>query len=242
MNREKMNTILVCDDDADIVAALKIYLTAEGYQVLEAYNGQEAVDLVKSHDIQLILLDLMMPVMDGLEATRKIREFSNVPIIHLTAKSEDHDKVLGLNQGADDYIVKPFNPMEVTARVKSQIRRYTHLGGIEESDSVLMSGPLTMDVDSHEVRVNDQPVTLTPLEYAILKLLLQNAGKVFSSTKIYEEVWQSPAYGADGTVAVHIRHLREKIEVDAANPQLITVIWGQGYRLEKLPPYTQENE
>ncbi|HHT24531.1 MAG TPA: response regulator transcription factor [Clostridiaceae bacterium] len=229
-------TVLICDDDQDILAALKIYLSAEGYKVLEANNGAQVLNILAEEEVHLIVLDIMMPVLDGIDTTKKIRETSNIPIILLTAKSEDHDKVFGLNIGADDYIVKPFNPMEVVARIRSQLRRYTNLGGIRQSCNRLVSGPLVMETDSREVTVDGKSVALTPIEYNILKLLLEQAGKVFSTTEIYEEVWQSPAFGADGTVAVHIRHLREKIEADPANPQLITVIWGQGYRLEPLPP------
>ncbi|MGB4609048.1 MAG: response regulator transcription factor [Saccharofermentanales bacterium] len=229
-------TVLICDDDQDILAALKIYLSAEGYRILEASNGAQVLDILAEEEVHLIVLDIMMPVLDGIDTTEKIREKSNIPIILLTAKSEDHDKVFGLNTGADDYIVKPFNPMEVVARVRSQLRRYTNLGGIRQSGNRLVSGPLVMEIDSREVTVDGKPVTLTPIEYNILKLLLEQPGKVFSTTEIYEEVWQSPAFGADGTVAVHIRHIREKIEANPADPQLITVIWGQGYRLEQLPP------
>lgn len=233
MIKEKQ-TVLICDDDQDILAALKIYLSAEGYNILEANNGSQVLDILAEEEVHLILLDIMMPVLDGIDTTKIIREKNNIPIILLTAKSEDHDKVFGLNIGADDYIVKPFNPMEVVARVRSQLRRYTNLGGIKQSGNRLVSGPLVMETESREVTVDDKPISLTPIEYNILKLLLEQAGKVFSTTEIYEKVWQSPAFGADGTVAVHIRHLREKIEVDPANPQLITVIWGQGYRLEQL--------
>ena len=229
---EKKNTILICDDEVDIVAALKIYFEAEGFRVLEAYNGQQALDIMNKEPVHIILLDLMMPIMDGIETTKKIREFSNVPIIHLSAKSEDHDKILGLNIGADDYIIKPFQPMEVVARVRSQLRRYQDLGGIEHTDKILSSGALKMDLEARMVTIDNEPVILTPIEFNILKLLLKNAGKVFSSNEIYEQVWQSPAYGAEGTVAVHIRHLREKIENDPADPKYITVVWGQGYRLE----------
>ncbi|HHU52464.1 MAG TPA: response regulator transcription factor [Clostridiaceae bacterium] len=228
------HTILICDDDQDILAALKIYLSAEGYNVLEASNGVQVLDVLAEEEVHLIILDIMMPVLDGIDTTKKIREKSNIPIILLTAKGEDHDKVFGLNTGADDYIVKPFNPMEVVARVRSQLRRYTSLGSIKQSGNRLVSGPLVMETDSREVTVDGKSVTLTPIEYNILKLLLEQPGKVFSTTQIYEEVWQSPAFGADGTVAVHIRHLREKIEADPADPRLITVIWGQGYRLEQL--------
>ncbi len=237
MNEKK--TILICDDDEDIVAALKIYLSAENYNVLEAKNGQEALDLMHENEVHLVLLDLMMPVMDGITATKKIRESSNIPIIHLTAKSQDHDKVMGLNLGADDYIIKPFNPMELIARIKSQLRRYTNLGGMKFSSNIISSGPLVMDTDMRTVKINQNAINLTPIEFNILRLLLENSGKVFSSSEIYEHVWQTPSYGSDGTVAVHIRHLREKIEINPANPKLITVIWGQGYRLEDLPPSNQ---
>lgn len=228
-------TILICDDDRDIVTALKIYLKTEGYHILTAYNGQEAIDQLHSHEVHLVLLDLMMPIMDGITATKKIREFSNVPIIHLTAKSQDHEKVMGLNLGADDYIVKPFNPTELIARIRSQLRRFTNLGGLKVTDNILSSGSLTMNTEIREVKVDQKTIALTPIEFNILKLLLENPGKVFSSSDIYEHVWQTPSYGADGTVAVHIRHLREKIEINPAEPKLIKVIWGQGYRIEDLP-------
>ena len=209
-----MYHILVCDDDRDIVSALRIYLTAEGYDVLEAYNGKQALETVAAQEIHLILMDLMMPEMDGITATAKLRETSNIPIIMLTAKSEDGDKVLGLNIGADDYITKPFNPIEVVARVKSHLRRYTRLGGIQmTSPARIEVGSVCLDDESKQVTVDGEPVSLTPIEYNILRLLIQSPGKVFSIREIYENVWKDPAFGQEGTVAVHIRHLREKIEI-----------------------------
>ena len=215
-----MYNILICDDDRDIVAALKIYLTAEGYHTFEAYNGREALDILSRETVHLALLDIMMPGMDGLSATTALREKSNIPVILLTAKSEDADKVLGLSIGADDYVTKPFNPMEVIARVRSQLRRYIMLGG--------MSG-----MEKKSVTLDGEPVNLTPIEYSILKLLMENAGKVFSSARIYELVWKDPAWGAENTVAVHIRHIREKLEINPAEPRYLKVVWGQGYKFEK---------
>lgn len=231
-----MHTVLICDDDRDIVSALKIYLTSEGYRTVEAYNGAEAVELVRGGGIDLILMDVMMPKLDGIHATAKLREEGNIPIILLTAKSEDSDKVLGLNIGADDYITKPFNPIEVIARVKSQLRRYTSLGGkgCGEKMNVLCNGALTMDDDAKQVSVDGESVALTPIEYNILRLLLKNPGRVYSTAQIYELVWNDPAVGAESTVAVHIRHLREKIEIDPANPRYIKVVWGLGYKMEKM--------
>lgn len=231
-----MHTVLICDDDRDIVSALKIYLTSEGYRTVEAYNGAEAVELVRGGGIDLILMDVMMPKLDGIHATAKLREEGNIPIILLTAKSEDNDKVLGLNIGADDYITKPFNPIEVIARVKSQLRRYTSLGGKScgEKPNVLCNGALTMDDDAKQVSVDGESVTLTPIEYNILRLLLKNPGRVYSTARIYELVWNDPAVGSENTVAVHIRHLREKIEIDPANPRYIKVVWGLGYKMEKM--------
>ena len=226
--------ILICDDDRDIVSALEIYLAGEGYHTLSAYNGQEALDLAEKNEIHLILMDVMMPVLDGIRATAKLRETTNVPIILLTAKSEDTDKILGLNIGADDYITKPFNPLEVIARVKSQLRRYTTLGGKESHpEGLLTVDGLSMDDAAKRVTVDGEPVSLTPIEYNILKLLLSHPGQVFSSAQIYEQVWNDPAYGSENTVAVHIRHLREKIEIDPANPRYLKVVWGLGYKLEK---------
>ena len=228
-----MYTILICDDDRDIVSALDIYLTSEGYQTVKAYNGREALKAVEQREIHLILMDIMMPELDGIRATAKLREENNVPIILLTAKSEDTDKILGLNIGADDYITKPFNPLEVIARVKSQLRRYTSLGGSEKSTGLITVGPVSMDDSAKRVTVDGEPVALTPIEYNILKLLISHPGQVFSSAQIYEQVWNDPAYGSKNTVAVHIRHLREKIEIDPADPRWLKVVWGLGYKMEK---------
>ena len=228
-----MANILICDDERDIVTALKIYLSAEGYGLYEAYTGREALDIVRKHTIHLILMDIMMPEMDGISATAKLREEYNIPIILLTAKSEDTDKVLGLNVGADDYITKPFNPLEVIARVKSQLRRYTALGGAEKGPGLITAGPIAMDDGAKVVTVDGEPISLTPIEYNILKLLLSHPGQVFSSTQIYEQVWNDPAYGSENTVAVHIRHLREKIEINPAEPRYLKVVWGLGYKIEK---------
>ena len=229
-----MYRILVCDDDRDIVSALKIYLTAEGYEVLEAYNGKQALLAVAAQEVHLILMDLMMPEMDGITATAKLRETSNIPIIMLTAKSEDGDKVLGLNIGADDYITKPFNPIEVVARVKSHLRRYTRLGGIQMPGSARIEvGSVCLDDESKQVTVDGEPISLTPIEYNILRLLIQSPGKVFSIREIYENVWKDPAFGQEGTVAVHIRHLREKIEINPADPRYLKVVWGLGYKFER---------
>lgn len=228
-----MYTILICDDDRDIVSALDIYLTSEGYQTVKAYNGREALKAVEQREIHLILMDIMMPELDGIRVTAKLREENNVPIILLTAKSEDTDKILGLNIGADDYITKPFNPLEVIARVKSQLRRYTSLGGSEKSTGLITVGPVSMDDSAKRVTVDGEPVALTPIEYNILKLLISHPGQVFSSAQIYEQVWNDPAYGSENTVAVHIRHLREKIEIDPADPRWLKVVWGLGYKMEK---------
>ena len=228
-----MYTILVCDDDPDIVSALEIYLGSEGYKTVAAYNGKEALRIAAEQEIHLILMDIMMPEMDGMRATSKLREGSNVPIILLTAKSEDSDKILGLNIGADDYITKPFNPLEVIARVKSQLRRYTALGGAEKGPGLITAGPIAMDDGAKVVTVDGEPISLTPIEYNILKLLLSHPGQVFSSAQIYEQVWNDPAYGSENTVAVHIRHLREKIEINPAEPRYLKVVWGLGYKIEK---------
>ena len=227
-----MAKILICDDEKDIVAALKIYLEAEGYETLCAFNGQEALEALRSHDVQLVLLDIMMPVMDGISAMARIREESNVPVILLTAKSEDTDKVLGLNVGADDYITKPFNPVEMLARVRSQLRRYLQLGGGKESESVLRIGGVALDDRAKTVTVDGEPVTLTPRELDILRLLMQHPGEVFAPKTIYRRVWNEEPYGAESTVAVHIRHLREKIEINPAEPRYIKAVWGQGYKFE----------
>ena len=230
-----MHKILICDDDKDIVSALKIYLTGEGYATAEAYNGEEALAAVAAGDIDLILMDVMMPKLDGIRATAKLRESGNIPIILLTAKSEDSDKVLGLNIGADDYITKPFNPIEVIARVRSQLRRYTTLGGkAGGADGLLRNGGLVMDDGAKTVTAEGEEVSLTPIEYNILRLLLKNPGRVYSTTQIYELVWNDVALGSENTVAVHIRHIREKIEIDPANPRYIKVVWGLGYKMERM--------
>ena len=232
-----MHTILICDDDKDILSALDIYLTSEGYRTIKAENGLECLRLAEQESVDLILLDVMMPGLDGIRTTAKLRERYNVPIILLTAKSEDSDKVLGLNIGADDYITKPFNPIELLARVKSQLRRYTSLGGRTgggEQEGVLSNGGILLNDGAKSVTVDGEPVSLTPLEYNILLLLMKNQGRVFSTSQIYELVWNDPSLGSENTVAVHIRHLREKIEIDPANPRYIKVVWGLGYKMEKL--------
>lgn len=227
-----MYNILVCDDEKDIVAALKIYLSSENYNVFEAYSGKEAIDVVNSNNIHLILMDIMMPLMDGISATAKLREYTNIPIILLTAKSEDSDKVLGLNIGADDYITKPFNPVEVIARVRSQLRRFTSLGGMEKDTETYNIGGINMDDKTKTVTVDGDEVYLTPIEYKMLKLLIQHPGRVFSSAQIYEQVWNETPFGSEGSVAVHIRHIREKIEINPSEPRYIKVVWGQGYKME----------
>ena len=227
-----MANILICDDERDIVSALKIYLSSEGYTLFEAYTGREALEVVKKHDIHLILMDIMMPEMDGISATAKLRETCNVPIILLTAKSEDTDKVLGLNMGADDYITKPFNPMEVLARVRSQLRRYTSLGGMEQKPNRIVIGGIALDDDTKTVTVDGEPVSLTPIEYNILLLLMRHPGRVYSSAQIYDKVWNESAFGSEGAVAVHIRHLREKLEINPSEPRYLKVVWGLGYKME----------
>ena len=229
-----MYNVLICDDQPDIVNALKIYLSSEGYHLFEAFTGKEALEVVRNQDIHLILLDIMMPVMDGITATSKIREISNAPIILLTAKSETEDKVLGLNVGADDYITKPFVPVEVLARVRSQLRRYARLGSrpVEESTETITIGGIVLDDRTKLVTVEGEIVALTPTEYAILHLLMTNPGKVYSTKNLYESVWQEAALGSEGAVAVHIRHLREKIEINPSEPRYLKVVWGQGYKME----------
>ena len=226
-----MYSILICDDDSDIAAALEIYLKAEGYRTLRAANGREALDVASRETVHLALMDIMMPGMDGIAATVQLREQYNFPIILLTAKSEDSDKVLGLTLGADDYVTKPFNPMEVLARVKSQLRRYTLLGGLSERPELLVCRDIVLDDAQKRVTQGGEEVSLTPIEYSILKLLIENRNRVFSSRQIYESVWNDAAYGAENTVAVHIRHLREKLEIDPANPRVLKVVWGHGYKL-----------
>ena len=231
-----MFNILVCDDDKEIVDAIDIYLSQEGYHILKAYDGLQAIEIMKKEEVHLILLDIMMPNLDGIRATRKIRETSSVPIIMLSAKSEDVDKILGLNIGADDYITKPFNPLELIARVKSQLRRYTQLGNLatEEKEAVYVCGGLVVNDDLKTVTVDGEPVKLTPIEYNILVLLIKNQGKVFSIEQNYENIWNEEAIGADNTVAVHIRHIREKIEINPREPRYLKVVWGIGYKIEKM--------
>ena len=230
-----MANILICDDDVDIVSALKIYLSNEDYKIYTAFTGKQALDCVKEHEIDLVLMDVMMPEMDGIAATAKLREEYNIPVILLTAKSESSDKVLGLNVGADDYVTKPFDPIEVQARVRSQLRRYTRLGGQQKreqpKDTIPIGGVELNDAEK-SVTVDGEPVQLTPIEYNILHLLMRNPNRVFSSTQIYELVWNENAYGSESAVAVHIRHLREKIEINPSEPRYIKVVWGQGYKME----------
>ena len=228
-----MHNILICDDQPDIVSALRIYLAPEGYQFFEAADGQQALDIMQKEDIHLVLLDVMMPVMDGLTATEKIREFSNIPIILLTAKSELEDKVRGLNAGADDYITKPFEPVEVLARVRSHLRRYALLGSKTEDNSFeIVIGGIVLNDRTKTVTVEGEPVNLTPTEYSILYLLMTHPGEVYSTKALYEAVWQEVALGNEGSVAVHIRHLREKIEINPSEPRYLKVVWGQGYKIE----------
>ena len=229
-----MNTILVCDDEADIVSALKIYLTAEGYRVLTAGNGRQALEILDRERVDLVLMDIMMPEMDGLSAVAKLREQSNIPVLFLTAKSEDTDMILGLNIGGDDYITKPFNPVELIARVRSHLRRYMKLGGVTQKASQLRVGGIVLDDDSKSVTLDGEPVSLTPLEYSVLKYLMSSPGKVFSSQQIYQDVWKDSVTVGENTVAVHIRHLREKLEIDPANPRYLKVVWGHGYKIEEL--------
>lgn len=228
-----MYNILICDDERDIVSALKIYLTDPNYRLFEAYTGKQALDIMVQQEIHLILMDVMMPELDGISAMVKIREQSNVPIILLTAKSEEADKILGLNVGADDYITKPFHPMEVTARVRSQLRRYLQLGGAQVAPQTLTVGAIELDDREKSVRLDGEPVSLTPTEYDILKLLMEHPNQVFSPKEIYQSVWKENPCGGESTVAVHIRHLREKLEIDPADPRYLKVVWGQGYKIEK---------
>lgn len=227
-----MYKILVCDDEKDIVSALRIYLTAEGYEVFEAFHGKEAIEVLQKQEIHLVLMDIMMPVLDGISAMVEIRKTSNVPVILLTAKSEDMDKVLGLNVGADDYITKPFNPVELQARVKSQLRRYMLLGGGNVKKDVLSIGGIELNDRTKEVALDGEDVSLTRTEFDILKLLMEHPGQVFSPNQIYEHVWQDNPYGTENTVAVHIRHLREKIEYNPAEPRFLKMVWGRGYKME----------
>ena len=228
-----MYNILICDDEPDIVSALKIYLASDGYGINEDYNGREAIEMMQKTEIHLVLMDIMMPEMDGIQTMVKIRENSNVPVIFLTAKSEDNDKVLGLMVGADDYITKPFNPVEVQARVKSQLRRYMQLGGGNMTKKNLAIGGIELDDSAKVVTLDGDAVSLTPTEYDILKLFMEQPGVVFSPKDIYRKVWKDAPFGSESTVAVHIRHLREKLEYDPANPRYLKVVWGQGYKMER---------
>ena len=229
-----MANILVCDDDKEIVDAIEIYLLQEGYTIFKAYDGEQAIKVLKEQQIHLLLIDIMMPKLDGIHATLKIREYSSIPIIILSAKSEDNDKILGLNIGADDYVTKPFNPLELVARVKSNLRRYTTLGNLNaENNALFQVGGLCINDDTKEVTVDGESVKLTPIEYNILLLLVKNCGRVFSIDQIYESIWNEEAIGADNTGAVHIRHIREKIEINPKEPRYLKVVWGVGYKIEK---------
>ena len=236
VEKKEMYNILVCDDDKEIVEAIEIYLSQEGYRILKAYDGEEVLKVMKSEKVDLLIIDVMMPKLDGIRTTLKIRENENMPIIILSAKSEDADKILGLNVGADDYVTKPFNPLELTARVKSQLRRYTQLGSsvTQENQAIYTVGGLMINDDQKEVTVDGEPVKLTPIEYNILLLLMKNQGKVFSIDQIYENIWNEDAIGVDNTVAVHIRHIREKIEINPKEPRYLKVVWGVGYKIEKM--------
>lgn len=227
-------TILVCDDEREIVEAIEIYLAGEGYDVLKAYDGVEALRMLEENEVHLVIMDIMMPQMDGIRATMRLRESGNIPVIMLSAKSEDTDKILGLNAGADDYVTKPFNPLELLARVKSQLRRYTTLGSMEKQSDVMQTGGLVMDDTKKKVTVDGEPVHLTPMEYKILRFLMQHMEAVLSTTQIYENVWDELAVGAENTIAVHIRRIREKIEIDPKDPKYLKVVWGIGYKIEKI--------
>ena len=226
--------ILVCDDDKEILEAITIYLSNEGYKVYKAFNGLEALEIVERNEMHLIIMDIMMPKMDGLRATMKLREDNNIPVIMLSAKVEDTDKIMGLNMGADDYVTKPFSPLELIARVKSQLRRYTALGSLETKNNLFKSGGLVIDDESKLITVDGEEVKLTPVQYKILKLLTANAGRVFSIDEIYERVWKETAFNSENTVAVHIRKIREKIEINPKEPKYLKVVWGIGYKIEKL--------
>ena len=229
-----MANILVCDDDKEIVDAIEIYLSQDGYKIYKAYDGEQAIQILDKEEIHLLIMDIMMPKLDGIRATLKIREYSSIPIIILSAKSEDTDKILGLNIGADDYICKPFNPLELVARVKSNLRRYTSLGSLTgENKAMYQVGGLVLNDDTKQVTVDDEPVKMTPIEYNILLLLMKNQGRVFSINQIYESIWNEDAIGADNTVAVHIRHIREKIEINPKEPRYLKVVWGVGYKIDK---------
>ncbi|QUI25647.1 response regulator transcription factor [Vallitalea pronyensis] len=226
--------IIVCDDDREIVEAIEIYLENEGYNIFKAYNGIEVLRIIKEKEIHLVIMDIMMPEMDGIRATKRIREVLNIPVIMLSAKVEDTDKIMGLNMGADDYITKPFNPLELIARVKSQLRRFTTLGGIETKKDVFTTGGLLVDDGCKQITVDGEDIQLTPLQYKILKLLTENAGRVFSIEQIYEQVWEEKAINPENTVAVHIRKIREQIEINPKEPKYLKVVWGIGYKVEKI--------
>lgn len=235
---KEMYRILICDDDKEIVKAIEIYLSREGYEIEKAYNGKQAMQIIKEKEIHLLILDIMMPEMDGMQVAKEVRKEKGIPIIMLSAKSEDYDKIEGLNTGADDYVTKPFNPLELIARVNSQIRRYTSLGSLSkkegEQEYIYKSGQLVIDDSTKQVTVEGKEVKLTPTEYNILKFLLKNKGKVYSIEQIYENVWEDEAYGAENLIAVHIRHIREKIEINPKEPKYLKVIWGIGYKIEKI--------
>ncbi|MDD2216004.1 MAG: response regulator transcription factor [Eubacteriales bacterium] len=226
--------VLICDDDREIVGAIEVYLKNEGYKIFKAYDGMEALDIIHREDIHLILMDIMMPKLDGTQTTMKIREEKNIPIIMLSAKSEEYDKITGLNIGADDYITKPFNPLELIARVKSQLRRYVDLGSLAKKTGVYKTGGLIVDDEAKTITLDGEQVVVTPIEYGIIKFLTENAGKVFSMDQIYEAVWQEPSYNPENTVAVHIRRIREKTEINPKNPRYLKVVWGIGYKIEKI--------
>lgn len=229
-----MYNVLVCDDDKAILDSLEIYFNLEGYKVFKAENGRQALKTAEENDLQCIILDIMMPDLDGLNATLKLRESKNIPIILLSAKSEDTDKITGLSFGADDYVTKPFNPLELMARVKSQIRRYVSLGSMEKKDSLIVTGGLALDLDSKEITLDGEKVKLTATEYGILEYLMKNIGRVLSTNQIYEAVWKEPSFQTEKTVTVHIRRIREKIEINPKEPKYLKVVWGIGYKIEKL--------
>ena len=226
--------ILVCDDDREIAGAIEVYLRNEGYRVFQAGDGLEALDILEKNEIHLVIMDVMMPKLDGMQTTMRIREERNIPIIMLSAKSEDYDKITGLNIGADDYITKPFNPLELVARVRSQLRLYVNLGSMEVKSGVFRTGGLEVDDEQKTVTLDGRQIVVTPIEFGILRLLTENAGKVFSMEQIYEKVWKEPAYSPENTVAVHIRRIREKIEINPKNPKYLKVVWGIGYKIEKI--------
>ena len=238
-----MYNILICDDEADIRTALRIYLKDDGYEIFEAENGKKALEVIEKEEIHLLLMDIMMPVMDGMKALAKLREYSNIPVILLTAKTQDMDKIIGLNSGADDYITKPFNPIEVSARVKSQLRRYMRLGGSVtgvSAEAILYNGGIELDIKSKTASIDGEPINLTPTEFSLLKFFMENQGRVFSPRDIYRHVWRDDPLGAENTVTVHIRHLREKIEINPASPDYLKVVWGHGYKMEKKPSPGEE--